>query len=688
MKDMGKKTRMDVGRIENKMQKEQIKEKLKNNKAIIIVFIFWILISYSMYLAYNCEWESAMGQPVDIVEVGKNEEKETVPLKEQAISQEIKADFNVMTGFSLYFNMENVYFDGVLDTELIHKDSNKKIQEWRIDFNEIKGDGYFNFTLEKPLELKKNETLVINLKMENHSKFIPKLVLADNKNRSKAALEINGEASDKIIPYKIANGNHSGLRYFALALYIGMTIVLVAMTIMAVKKTKTEHCFVVSALLLGMIYMFVLPPFVVPDETAHFLTVYEKSSRLLGEEALDHKGNVLVPSEKLWGNVGHKTAASRDRYLDFMKGVLGKGGEEEMGSDADKSVSTRPALWQTAGGYFPQIAGVSAARLFHMNSDRILFMGRLFSLLWYCFVMFWAIRLIPFGKTTLFIIGILPMTLQQVVSYNYDSTLLGICFFAVADLLYMKYVKEKILWYDIALLTFIVVIISLVKFVYLPIIGITVLIPKEKYGGVAKKRLALGVLAVSSVIVVLAAKLATLNDIAQPAAETAGRAAVKMSLSYCLGHPVEMIEICYRTLERQTSGYISQMLATPLGYLDTPLPEIVVYALILILLFSILKCGDEVWYEVRDVRRYSAAITILITGMIMAALLLSWTTEDAVQIDGIQGRYFLPILPLIVVLTQNHLIVLKRNIDQYLIVFMGCVQCISVYFITLTALGR
>ncbi len=280
------------------------------------------------------------------------------------------------------------------------------------------------------------------------------------------------------------------------------------------------------------------------------------------------------------------------------------------------------------------------------------------------------------------------MTLQQVVSYNYDSTLLGICFFAVADLLYMKYVKEKILWYDIALLTFIVVIISLVKFVYLPIIGITVLIPKEKYGGVAKKRLALGVLAVSSVIVVLAAKLATLNDIAQPAAETAGRAAVKMSLSYCLGHPVEMIEICYRTLERQTSGYISQMLATPLGYLDTPLPEIVVYALILILLFSILKCGDEVRYEVRDVRRYSAAITILITGMIMAALLLSWTTEDAVQIDGIQGRYFLPILPLIVVLTQNHLIVLKRNIDQYLIVFMGCVQCISVYFITLTALGR
>lgn len=671
------------------MQREQIKEKLRKNKAIVIVFIFWILLSYSMYLAYNCEWKSAMGQPIDIVEVGKGAEKETVPLKNQTISQEIKTTFDVMTGFSLYFNMGNANFDGILDTDLVHKDSGKQIQKWRIDFNEIKGDGYFNYTLNEPLEIKKGEKLVINLKLENNSKFTPKLVLADNKNRSADVLEIDGKVSNKIIPYKIANGNHSGLRYFALALYIGMTAVLISMTVMAVRKIKIEYCFIVSVLILGMIYMFVLPPFVVPDETAHFITVYEKSSRLLGEESLDSKGNVLVPSEKMWGNVGHKTTVSRDRYLDFMKGVLGKDGEEQTGDGADKSISTRAPLWQTAGGYLPQIAGVSVARLLRMNSSQVLFMGRLFSLLWYCFVMFWAIRLIPFGKMTLFIIGILPMTLQQVVSYNYDSILLGACFFAIAYLLYMKYIKEEILWYDIALLTFIVVIISLVKFVYLPmIIGLTALIPKEKYGSVIKKRLAITVLSVGSVVVIVAAKLATINDIAQPATETAGRAGIKMSLSYCLHHPVDMIEICYRTLERQVSDYISQMLATPLGYLDTLLPEIVVYALILIILFSIFKCRDEAWYDVKDVRRLSVVITVLITGLIMVALLLSWTTQDAVLIDGIQGRYFLPILPLIVVLTQNDLIVLKKNIDQYLIAFMGCVHCISVYFVTLTALGR
>ena len=53
MKDMGKKTRMDVGRIENKMQKEQIKEKLKSNKAIVIVFIFWILVSYCLLRCWD-----------------------------------------------------------------------------------------------------------------------------------------------------------------------------------------------------------------------------------------------------------------------------------------------------------------------------------------------------------------------------------------------------------------------------------------------------------------------------------------------------------------------------------------------------------------------------------------------------------------------------------------------------------
>ena len=669
------------------MKKEQIIEFLKTKKIIIIIFIFWILLSGSLYLSYKNEWQSAMVQPLNVIEVGEfGDNDETILLEDQNISQEIVVNSDKMTGFSLYINTDNENFDGVLETELIDKKSNNKIQEWSYNFNEIKYDGFFYYTLDKPLVIDKEKKITINLKMENRSKSIPRLVLVENEDLGMTKLEIDGETNGKIIPYKITNGNHAGLRYFIFALYIGMTTLLFVMSIMIINKKRVECIFVSMILILGFVYMFVIPPFAVPDEYAHFLTAYAKSSQLLGMEALDDQGKVVVMPGRMWENNLNKSGASRDTYLQFMKGTLGKGEEFES---VGETISTRTPLIQSGLGYFPQITGVTLARLFKLNFERILIVGRVFALLWYCLNMFWAIRLIPFGKMTLFVVGMLPMTLQQVVSYNYDSVLFGSCFLSIAYLLYLKYEKKKILWYDLTILACIAIIIALVKFVYLPIIvGLGLLIREEKYGGKKKKRVSIFVLLLGSFGFSVVARMSALSDMAKVPTETAEGSWVKMSLEYCMQHPLRMIEIFYRTIERQTSEYLSQMLATPLGHLDTPLPQIIVTALVVIILFSLLRKKDEKQFDVSDVGKCSLIIVIIVIGMIMVALLLGWTSIDATQIEGIQGRYFLPLLPLLVVLSQNRLAELKKDINHYLIVSMGVVQCISVYFLTLVAIGR
>ena len=73
------------------------------------------------------------------------------------------------------------------------------------------------------------------------------------------------------------------------------------------------------------------------------------------------------------------------------------------------------------------------------------------------------------------------MTLQQVCSYNYDSVLFTRSFFMFAYLLYLVYEKEKINKIDIALVTLSSIIIATIKFVYLPILGLGLLIPREKF---------------------------------------------------------------------------------------------------------------------------------------------------------------------------------------------------------------
>lgn len=657
----------------------------KENKIVVLTIILWLLLSYSMYHAYGIEWKDAMAQHNDVIKVGrvlKNDDEEIIPLNNHKISQEIVVDYERITGFSLFINGDNKNFDGVLKTEFLDKSSGEIIKEWEYDFNVIKGEGYFNYELDQPLLIDKKHTFIINLSLESKSEFSPRLVLVKNLDYAQAKLWIDGKVRDKmVIPYRIADGDCRNLNYFYWALYIAMTIFLFSICFMLVKHKCIEQIFTIAVMIIGMIYMFVLPPFTVPDEIAHFVTTYSYSSELLGENALNSEGEVTVPSEAMWGV--EKNTVSKSLYISFMKGVLAR---EDL--HTNQNLATRPPLEQNAGCYLPQIIGVTIARIFGMNAFQILFVGRFFALVAYCFLMFWALRLIPFGKITLFIIGILPMTIQQVVSFNYDSLLFGICFFLISYLFYLIYVKDEIIWYDCAVLVFLGGLIAVIKFIYLPLMGLALFIPKEKFGGIKKKSI-WGIIVVTTVgMESLLTKWAAIHSMANTATETAGHVGVKMSLAYCMENPGEIIIIFYRTIERQLSGFLSQMLASPLGWLDIDMPSIIVISFIIIILLSILRKEDEQQFKIKTIRSFSILISVVILVLVMIALLLGWTTEGENQISGIQGRYFLPILPLIVIILQNQTIMLKKNIDWYLMMGAGYLQCMVVYFTTLIAIAQ
>ena len=80
------------------------------------------------------------------------------------------------------------------------------------------------------------------------------------------------------------------------------------------------------------------------------------------------------------------------------------------------------------------------------------------------------------------IIGLFPMTLQQVVSYSYDSILIDACF-VLSVLLVSKIVKpSKITAGDMGIMVCTIIVIASLKFVYLPILGLALLIPTENFG--------------------------------------------------------------------------------------------------------------------------------------------------------------------------------------------------------------
>lgn len=49
------------------------------------------------------------------------------------------------------------------------------------------------------------------------------------------------------------------------------------------------------------------------------------------------------------------------------------------------------------------------------------------------------------------------------------------------------------------------------------------------------------------------------------------------------------------------------------------------------------------------------------------SMLIAWTRESALTIEGVQGRYFLPYLPMLLVILRNKCIVIKEKIEQYVV---------------------
>ena len=74
-----------------------------------------------------------------------------------------------------------------------------------------------------------------------------------------------------------------------------------------------------------------------------------------------------------------------------------------------------------------------------------------------------------------------------------------------------------------------------------------------------------------------------------------------------------------------------------------------------------------------------ALISAGVIGALMMVFLLTWTPYGSKVIEGTQGRYFLPVLPLVVLLLRNRNLTLKKGIQMNLIMSVGLIQFMVVW---------
>ena len=635
---------------------------MKNKKvtlitlSLVIVFLLSSLVTYKTFVRQYLFNDYVVYQSREL-------SNENIPLENVLIEQPIQIVSNSMTGLGLRFkdvdpNSKNQF------SVVVKNDSGENIYAENIPENKIHNDQIYYLRFNTS-QLKAGSIYTITVKSLGATRA--SMVTVNPRENEYSVLRncmINQEESKQSIAYSVIDGNCFHLRNFYW-LIVMLILILITMTyLMYIYNVKLYKASFVIIMLIGIIYTLIVPQFSVPDEYTHYLTSYSQSSILLGEKAFDKHGNVLLyeDSSNTLIRASHPTV---NEYVKEYDGLIGK---EKF--RINQPYISRAPLTLGSFGYFPQVLGVSLGRILGLNGIQTGVLGRISALLLFAVLISYSLKIIPkFFEKVLFTISILPMTLQQVCSYNYDSVLFTACFFLFAYLLYLIYEKEKINKLDIALVTLSSIVIATIKFVYLPILGLGLLIPREKFtlkNGKTLVILMLVVLSLGSYLVVMKC-----NSLFWNVYESNTSSLINyntFTISQVIQHPIREIVIIIATFQRFTADYISQMISGPLGWLEMNVPALQLSGFLMMLFYSLFSIEKKSKMD-RNVKICSGLFSMLMILIVILALQISWTPDNSLIVVGVQGRYFLPILPMILLAMKDLLTVKAENTN--IILFYG-----------------
>lgn len=525
-------------------------------------------------------------------------------------------------------------------------------------------------------------TLVIDA--ENINEETGLAIGCSKKQEKDTALTINGEAVSETINIKTAD--HQFMYWKKWSVFgAGLVYLLLVGTyfLLAVFRKKTENVFLFSGAVLAVVYLLLLPPMSVPDEEVHFKAAYTYANQLMGKDA--EAGRVLMDKEDYQALKLFKSTPSLSEY-DTLKENIGKSGRIEGTKEVHYSDTQAPAVT-----YLPGIIGIVLGRLLGLNGILVIVLGRLCSILFYLFTMYWFIRLMPCGKAAAFIIAILPMTIQQCCSYSYDSVVIEVVFLYLAVLFGLLYRKEKIQRYHVVLYVIFMIIMAMSKGgTYMPLCLLTIMIPADRFRDKKQKWIFTGSMAAIAVVAFLSSTLSYVLYVASPTAEQAATSYLEgeaYGAAGLLEDPMNFICLLTRTLFLSGDGFIETMLGMQLSWLNVFVSRIVIYGMLFMMILSIqqVKEKDGSQFEVTTVQKVSYVVCMALSaGMVFVSMFMSWTPKNSTAIAGVQGRYFLPLLPVFLLLFYNRNLIQRKDMDRKYMYIAVCLQCVAVYGILLS----
>jgi uncharacterized membrane protein len=425
--------------------------------------------------------------------------------------------------------------------------------------------------------------------------------------------------------------------------------------------------------------------FMAPDESVHFYRAYQVSQGHMVSESRNGVTGGLIP-EKIVQDVEHNFSTEvrlgGDPPLPRLQYFIDRSDQNEVFTKFPSSALYSPVA------YIPQAVGIAVGKAIHPSTGVMMVMGRLFNLAAFVLLVYVAIRIARQGKWVYVVAGLFPMAIQQASSLSSDVMTTGLvfvflalvhrCFTQVTHLKKWQYVLFVSLAIGIAMTKQTNVVLLL------PIL----FLPKRLFGSIWHKLRFIAAVGGAAVIAALAwyAVLKfghyNLQISGEPGVDQAGQ------IAYLVSHPLNFLFTFFSTyIYEGFRGMISTDFYWISAYgvfswISYKLPLSLIIVGYIMLFVALLNRDGE---HVADQKKLGRLVLIQFATIVLAfvaialALYLTWTPVAKPQVWGIQGRYFIALIPLLIPLFvfAGRWVKISFSKPYYMGVLVSVVSCIN-----------
>ena len=627
---------------------------VQRKRYIVQVCVLVLLACCICVIVYKAQLEDRFDRAVRVTMMSEHKDTGTICLDETnpVISETFLCKVPKLKQISVECKGEKLAKDATLVMTLSDADSGEVYYQKEDSVQSIVSGSFQKVNMKLQPVQKDSQDKVYVLTWELRDAGTSSVEITANKKYTLvgATYGMTGDRNNMVYEMRYANTGELLILYKILCAGIVMLVLLVYWMIV-VRRMQIDRFYVPFAIGLGIIMNVVVMLHGVPDEPSHIDTAYKVSNRLLFVEDSAVEGMIVkrfcdVQLEDMLAN-----GIESNSYYQLYHHTFERPDNTELitvfYSDSSNLV---PDIV-----FLPTAIGISIGRLLGLSAILTLSLGRIVNLLAFVAMTGLAIRWIPYGKNVIGLVGLLPITIQQAASASYDAMANGILLLFIAcSLRFSENIARK--KWQVILYIILAVMVAIMKGgAYIPILLLLLLYQEN---GQKPRKIRRGWM-VGAIVAVLAFTGIILVVKYYPVVKglllSGGGREGAVSIHHYLKHPFQLLYMYWNTVVGVGESHLRGLLGGLLAWADVKISWVFLSVLFVALLLLPNVEGDSCETERRNKRIMVAACVMSIL-VIMLSMLFGFTKMGQDHIVGIQGRYYIGIIPLLLLPSANTMV--------------------------------